>query len=336
MNKNLAAILRYLVFAGIAGFLLWYIFREENIYNLLDQARKMNYWFILVSMVASVPAYIIRARRWNIMLDSLGYKTTLLNSTKAVSIGYLANLAFPRLGEVTRCTILNRTNKIPLNTLIGTVVAERAIDVICLLVLIFTVIVLRIETLGQFLIDNIFNPMGQKIGNLAGNPIFIVGMLLGLAALIIGFRLLVSRSKFGAKIKGFVADFTSGVMTVFRLKKAGQFWLLTLVMWAFYFLMMYVCFFGIPVVAGLGFVDSLFLFVMGSIGMAAPTPGGAGTYEFAITEALKFIGIAAQQGLVLATVFHLSQIATTCILGVTSLVTLPAKKTNGQATSTAK
>jgi uncharacterized protein (TIRG00374 family) len=333
LNKTLAAVLRYVVFAGIAAGLLLYIFREEDINKLLEQAKKMNYSWILLSMMVSVPAYFIRAWRWNLLLNSLGYKTTLVNSTKAVSIGYLANLAFPRLGEVTRCTILNRTNKIPLNTLIGTVVAERAIDVICLLILIFTVVVLRLETLGQFLIHNFFNPIGQKIGNAATNPVFIIVALVGLAAIIFGFRYLIRSSKFGAKLRGFVADFTSGLTAVFRLKKLRLFLVLTLFMWVVYFLMMYVCFFGIPVVASLGFVDSLFLFVMGSIGMAAPTPGGAGTYEFAIVEALKFIGIAASQGLVLATVFHLSQIATTCILGVGSLLTLPSKHNDGQATS---
>lgn len=335
MNKQLASILRYLVFAGIAGFLLWYIFRGEQPDKLWEQAKKMNYIWILISMLVSVPAYFIRARRWNIMLDSLGYKTSMANSSKAVSIGYLANLAFPRLGEVTRCTILNRTNKIPINTLIGTVVAERAIDVICLLLLIFIVVVAQIETLGQFLITNFFNPIGNKIGNLATNPLFIIGVLVGLIVLIVVFRLVVARSRFGSKLKGFIGDFTAGVTTVFKLKKAGQFWFLTLLMWTFYFLMMYVCFFGIPEIASFGFIDSLFLFVMGSIGMAAPTPGGAGTYEFAITEALKFLGVGAQQGLVLATVFHLSQIATTCILGVISLLTLPTQS-HGQAKGSAK
>lgn len=336
MNKNLAAVLRYLVFAGIAGFLLWYIFKGEDIDKLVAYARKMDYRWILLSMAVSVPAYFIRARRWNLLLDSLGYKTTLANSTKAVNIGYLANLAFPRLGEVTRCTILNRTNKIPLNTLIGTVVAERAIDVICLLALIVAVILLRIETLGNYMIQNIVKPIGDKMAAIAGNTLYMVIIGVSILALFVAFRIVVQRSKFGQKVKGFVADFTSGLTAVFRLKRLGFFWLLTTAMWVVYFLMMYVCFFGIPEIATLGFVDSLFLFVMGSIGMAVPTPGGVGSYEFAITEALKFIGIGAQQGLVLATVFHISQIATTCLLGAVSLLTLPKKTvSNEQAASAA-
>ena len=149
MNKTLAAVLRYFVFAGIAVGLLWYIFKDQNIGELVESAKQVNYMFILASMTVSLPGYVIRAKRWNLLLESLGYKTTLLNSTKAVSIGYFANLAFPWLGEVLRCTVLNRTNKIPLNTLIGTVVAERTIDVICLLILIVTVVLLRIETLGN-------------------------------------------------------------------------------------------------------------------------------------------------------------------------------------------
>lgn len=335
MNKTVAAVLRYLVFAGIAAGLLWYIFHGQDIGQLVESARQVNYWFILASMLVSIPGYVIRAMRWNLLLDSLGYKTTTLNSTKAVGIGYFANLAFPRLGEVLRCTVLNRTNKIPLNTLIGTVVAERAIDVICLLILIVTVVVLRIETLGQYLITNFFNPMGEKIGKLASSPLFIGAAVIGLIALIVGFRLLITKTKFGAKVKGFVADFTSGLTAVFRLKKIGLFLLLTVMLWTVYFGMMYVCFFGIPLVLSLDVVDGLFLFVMGSIGMAAPTPGGAGTYHIAVVEGFKLINLSAQQGLVLATVFHLSQVATTCIVGVASVLTLPKKIISvGQAANT--
>ncbi|UPT67590.1 MAG: flippase-like domain-containing protein [Sphingobacteriales bacterium JAD_PAG50586_3] len=242
MNKTLAAVLRYVVFAGIAAGLLWYIFRGQDLGQLLESAKQVNYVFIMASMAVALLGYVIRAKRWNLLLESLGYKTTLLNSSKAVGIGYFANLAFPRLGEVLRCTVLNRTNKIPLNTLIGTVVAERAIDVICLLILIVTVVILRIETLGQYLITNFFNPMGEKIGKLASNPLFIGIAIVGVVAIIVGIRLLITKTNFGAKLKGFIADFTSGLTAVFRLKKIGQFLVLTLLLWTVYFGMMYVCF----------------------------------------------------------------------------------------------
>lgn len=334
MNKTFAAVLRYFVFAGIAAGLLWYIFHGQDLGQLVESAKQVDYYWILASMAVSLPGYVIRAKRWNLLLESLGYKTTLLNSSKAVGVGYFANLAFPRLGEVLRCTVLNRTNKIPLNTLIGTVVAERTIDVICLLILIVTVVTLRIETLGQYLITNFFNPMGEKIGKLASSPLFIGAAIIGIVLLIIGFRLLITRTKFGARVKSFVADFTSGLLSVFRLKKIGQFLVLTFLMWTVYFGMMYVCFFGIPLVSTLDIVDGLFLFVMGSIGMAAPTPGGTGTYHLAVVEGFKLINLSAQQGLVLATVFHLSQVATTCIVGVTSVLTLPKKIISGQASNT--
>jgi hypothetical protein len=334
LNKTLAAVLRYFVFAGIAAGLLWYIFHGQDLGQLVESAKQVDYYWILASMAVSLPGYVIRAKRWNLLLESLGYKTTLLNSSKAVGIGYFANLAFPRLGEVLRCTVLNRTNKIPLNTLIGTVVAERTIDVICLLILIVTVVALRIETLGQYLITNFFNPMGEKIGKLASSPLFIGAAIIGIVLIIIGFRLLITKTKFGARVKSFVADFTSGLLSVFRLKKIGQFLVLTFLMWTVYFGMMYVCFFGIPLVSTLDIVDGLFLFVMGSIGMAAPTPGGTGTYHLAVVEGFKLINLSAQQGLVLATVFHLSQVATTCIVGVTSVLTLPKKIISGQASNT--
>lgn len=332
MNKKLAAAIRYLVFAGIAVALIWFIFRDQDIDELLAAANKINYWWIALSMLVSVPGYIIRGARWNLLLKGLGYNPSLLNATKAVSMGYLFNLAFPRLGEVTRCTVLNRQEKIPLNTLIGTVVAERAIDVLCLLLIIFFVVLAGAEMLGKHLNNLLIVPLQHKLSQLANNHILIIILLLGAIAALVVLRILIRRSKFGEKIKGFIGDFTTGITSVFRMKKQGRFWLLTVLLWCVYFFMMYVCYFGIPELLKLSFIDSLFVFVLGSLGMAAPTPGGAGTYELTATAGFTLVGVAAQDGLVMVTVFHISQILTSIILGIISLLTLSkSKKPDGQA-----
>lgn len=331
MNKKLAATIRYVVFAGIAIALIWFIFRDQNIDELLAAANKINYWWIGISMLVSVPAYVIRAARWNLLLKVLGYNPSLLNATKAVSMGYLFNLAFPRLGEVTRCTVLNRQEKIPLNTLIGTVVAERAIDVLCLLLIIFFVALAGAEMLGKHLNNLLIVPLQHKLGQLANNTLLMVIIAVIAVAALVTLRILIRRSKFGEKIKAFIVDFTSGITSVFRMKKQSRFWLLTILLWSFYFAMMYVCYFGIPELLKLSFIDSLFVFVLGSLGMAAPTPGGAGTYELTATAGFTLVGVAAQDGLVMVTVFHISQILTSIILGTISLLTLSkSKKPDGQ------
>lgn len=337
MNKKLAAAIRYLVFAGIAVALIWFIFRDQNIDELLAAAHKINYWWIAISMLVSVPGYIVRGARWNLLLKGLGYNPSLINSTKAVSMGYLFNLAFPRLGEVTRCTVLNRQEKIPLNTLIGTVVAERAIDVLCLLLIIFFVVFAGADMLGKHLNNLLIVPMQEKLSQLANNTLLIVILVVVAIAGLVALRLVITRTAFGAKVKGFIGDFTSGITSVFRMKHQGRFWLLTVLLWSVYFAMMYVCYFGIPELLKLSFIDSLFVFVLGSLGMAAPTPGGAGTYELTATAGFTLVGVAAQDGLVMVTVFHISQILTSIILGTISLLTLSkSKKPDGQAEPAAK
>lgn len=331
MNKKLAAAIRYALFAGIAVVLIWFIFRDQDIDQLLAAANKINYWWILFSMLVSIPGYIIRGARWNLLLKTLGYNPSLTNATKAVSMGYLFNLAFPRLGEVTRCTVLNRQEKIPLNTLIGTVVAERAIDVVCLLLIILFVVFAGADMLGKHLNQLLLVPLQTKLSGIADNTILLVALVALAIVGLVALRLVITRTSFGAKVKGFIGDFTSGITSVFRMKNQGRFWLLTLALWFVYFAMMYVCYFGIPELLKLSFIDSLFVFVLGSLGMAAPTPGGAGTYELTATAGFTLVGVAAQDGLVMVTVFHISQILTNIIMGTISMLTLSKTKIDGQA-----
>lgn len=335
--KKLAPILRLLVFAAIAAGLTWFVFKDLSLQQILDTLKTLHWGWIVASIVIGFVAYPVRAMRWKLLIEATGHNTSLLNATKAVGVAYLANLALPRLGEVTRCTILAQREKIPLNILIGTVIAERAIDVITLLILIITVALLRIETIGAYFWKNTFAPLFAKLGSAANNTYLMMVVVL---VLLIGAALVwyvITKTKFGEALKKLWLGFQEGLLSVRKVKNKPAFIAQSIGLWLIYYSVMYVCFFAVPDDLNVGPIDMLFLFVMGAIGMAAPTPGGTGTYHIAVVEGFKIVGIGAVLAGVLATIFHLSQIIMMIVMGVASLLMLSKKtSTNEQATSHSK
>ena len=113
MQKKLTAILRYALLLFIGMMLLWLAFRGIDVRSTLNEFRNIDYGWLSVSILVSVIAFFSRARRWNLLIHPLGYRPQLTDTSNALMVGYLANLAVPRLGEVTRCGSLNRTSKVP-------------------------------------------------------------------------------------------------------------------------------------------------------------------------------------------------------------------------------
>jgi len=130
MNLSLISVLKYILLLSVAVLLLFFAFRNVSIRIIVDEMMKANVWWLLVSTTVSFIALISRAYRWKLLIEPLGYQPSLKNTTYAVMVGYLANLAFPRLGEVTRCGSLSTAEDIPFSKLLGTVVVERVIDVL--------------------------------------------------------------------------------------------------------------------------------------------------------------------------------------------------------------
>ena len=136
MKRILISILKYTLSLAIAILLLWYVFKDIDWSKMQQDLQNADYKWVLASIVISLISHLLRSLRWNLILQPLGYSPKVSNTFVAVMVGYLANFVYPRLGEVTRCGILHRIEKIPFKTSIGTVIAERAFDLITLLFLI--------------------------------------------------------------------------------------------------------------------------------------------------------------------------------------------------------
>lgn len=252
-------------------------------------------------------------------------------------IGYFANLALPRLGEVTRCGILNKYEKIPVNKSFGTVIAERSIDMIVFLLLFFINLWVFWEQLSGYVSANVFNPMSERfsaIGN-SSAQLWIIGSVFAVLAVSwFVIRNFYREAKFYLKIKNILKGFVEGFKSVLQVKQIGLFILYSVMIWVMYYLMVYVCFFSMAETAGLGFGPGLAVLIFGSIGIMV-VQGGIGVYPAIVAETLAIYGIAEVKGYALGWLTWSAQNVMIVGLGVLSLILLPLltrKRKNEQAT----
>ena len=250
---------------------------------------KADYSWLLLSLVFAIISHIFRALRWNLLINSLNYKTKVSTTFYAVMIGYMANTAVPRMGEIVRCGVLSRKEKIPFNTLFGTVISERIFDLIVLFLIIFLVIIFQINSLNDFIIQ-IFGPAINSLSsNLVGLLIFAGVTILSIALLIFIVKILKERIKklpFFKKIQEFFYGLMDGVKTIMLLHQKWLFLLYTFLIWLFYAIMVYLPFFMLKETSDLNFVNALTVLAIGSLGIVAPVPGGIGAYHFIIKAVL--------------------------------------------------
>ena len=132
MKKKIISFLQYIFFLLIGLGLLYLVFRKLDLQEVGNEIAHARYEWLLLSILLGLVSHIARAFRWNILIRSMGYEAKAKTTFYAVMIGYLANGAFPRLGEVTRCGVLSKKTGVPFNALIGTVISERMFDLFVL------------------------------------------------------------------------------------------------------------------------------------------------------------------------------------------------------------
>ena len=284
------------------------------------EVRNANYFWILLAMVAGVLSHFVRALRWNILIHSMGFKTEALSTFHAVMSGYIANLVVPRLGEVTKCAVLSKSKGIPFNSLAGTMVAERFVDMLTLGLLMLFTIVLQFSFLKNFLFDFFFEPLLDKgISNLlilgiAGGIFFIL-----MVFFVIWFRNLLRKAQpgsFGYKLRRQLRGFANGIKTLWMMGHKSLFLIYTLIIWVLYFFTAYLGFFAIDATSHLLPLAGITLLVVGSLGIVAPVPGGIGTYHFiTILTLTQLYGIASEPATSYAYISHAMQMVLIILTG---------------------
>ena len=326
MKKKLFTILQYIIFLGLGIFLAWWSLKDLNreekgqITIALSHAR---YWLIIPVFVILFLSHLVRAVRWKLLINSLGYHPRTDNTFFAVMIGYLTNLAIPRLGEILKCTMLARYEKIPAEKLVGTIILERIIDAISLLI-IFAVTLAIQPGIYTDLINAFFHsPRDPEKKKIPG--ILIAGTLVGIIIILVLLWMIIKKKTFAdviALFKKIGNSVWQGVSAVQHLKKRGLFLFYTLIVWGCYFFSTYVGFFALQETERYGLKEAFAVLSAGSVGVII-TPGGIGAYALLIKKTMELYGL--EEGIALAFGWILWLVQTFAVLigGIFSFVAIP-------------
>lgn len=309
--------------------MLWLVFRKLDPNVVLEEIRHARYQWLILSILFGIMSHIARAIRWNILIRSMGYETRTSTTFYAVMVGYFANTAFPRLGEVTRCGVLSKKTNVPFTALFGTVISERLFDFIVLVLIILGVIFFQLDFIRDF-VDKYF--LSNLSGMASSANIFIAVV----AVLLIFGMPLVLYFMFARQIRGmtiyqklsdFIRGLIEGVRTIQRIRQKWSFLLLTLIIWVLYSMMTYVAFFALTDTAHLTFLDGVTVMAIGSLGIVAPVPGGIGAYQFIVKAILvEVYGVASEPAASYSIIAWAAQILMIVIVGILSYYILVFKK----------
>ena len=324
MSSQAKVFVQYVVVIAITVLLIWFSLRGLQVGeggNKWDYLVKTWYaadkgWLFMMAFIAIVSHYV-RAIRWRMLLVPVGQHTSLNYSFLSLMVGYLVNLVIPRGGEVSRCYNLYKLDKVPVEISFGTVVLERIVDLLCLIIL----VALSFLVESQKLIDFI-NTLPINIGE-GGSKFRNLAYVIGIS--IVVFGILYWFVKKNKKANNFLVKtwngFKGGVLSVFQLQNKGLFIFYSILIWVLYFFMSYAVIKAFPATSVLGFHAVLSLFAIGSIAMAAPLPGGTGSYHVLVPQGLVFLYHIDQTDAVAFTfIFHGWQTIILIVAGVISLL----------------
>jgi uncharacterized protein (TIRG00374 family) len=310
---------RYLIVLTVGILLLYLAFKGQDLNKMISDLQKANFEWVILSIIIILIAHFLRAYRWNLMIGSLGHGTpSLMNTFHALIIGYLANLAFPRMGELARCTALNKSDKIPVTKLLGTVIAERVVDLLMLGLIFLLAILLEFKSLSGFLNEHVMSKFSGRIGEII---LVMLGLIL-LSVSSIFLLILIKKRKWGftERIFHFFSGMKAGVLSLKRLDNKIGFLLSSVLIWVLYGLSSYFCFFALSATSSLGPGAALSTLVFGSLAMIAPVQGGIGAFHWMVSEGLLAYGISKTDGLSYALLVHTSQTIIILFIGSLSLI----------------
>ena len=282
---------------------------------------KSKFWLIIPIFFILALSHFIRALRWRLIMEPLGYKTSIMNTFLAVLIGYLANLAIPRLGEVLKCTLLAKYEKVPAEKIVGTIVAERAFDVISLGIVFLLALTLQFNVIkaGWQQLQS-----GGSTATTSNNNLFIILGIIAFLVIVAVILFFTLRHKFESiisPIKKIIKGIWEGVISATKLKKHNLFFFYSFSIWFLYLLATYIGLYGTEGTAS-SFSTAISCLAYASIGMII-TPGGIGAYAFFMAKVLELNGIEYTLGLANGTLQWFSQMIIVIVLGGLALIMLP-------------
>ncbi|MBK8145287.1 MAG: flippase-like domain-containing protein [Bacteroidetes bacterium] len=324
MPKKIINIVTYLLTLGLCAFLIWLSVKDLNgddIAKIKAAVGKANYLLLVPILIMGFVSHWSRAVRWKYLMEPLDLFPSTANTLFAVMIGYLANLAFPRLGEVLKCTILSKYEKIPADKLVGTIIAERAFDMLCLLILFVLTFVVQIDLAWEYM-QSLIQRFQQKEGSSGNGGTIILAVIVLLIVLAVLFRKKIGGLAFVVKIKQVFANILSGILSFKNMKNKKGFVFHTILIWSMYMGMIMIGFYSIEETSMLTYKTGFSVLSFGSVGMIV-TPGGIGAYTLLVEEIVSLYGIEKAISVAISWIIWLVPTFIILVGGAISLLLLP-------------
>ena len=325
MKKRISQLLQYVIFLGGGIFLVWWQLKSMNLeeknefYNAIKNA---NFWILIPISIMSIMSHISRSMRWKLLMEPLDFHPKLRNVFMVTMVGYLANAAIPRLGELLKCTFLARYEKLKLDKLVGTIILERSFDLVCYAIFIAFTILIQIKIIGSFAtekLDRLFQ----------GNPTLTflkLGLVIG-AIILFWFvmRWIIKKNpqnKLINKINLIIKGVLEGLSTIKHMKKKRAFLMHTIFIWCMYLGQIYLGFWGLDSTASLGIGAACSVLSLATLSMIV-TPGGIGSFPIFVMQTLMIYGLTSAQGKAFGWLMWSASTGLIVLVGFVSLLLLP-------------
>ena len=298
------------IFIGV--FCIYYSFKDISFSEFKEYFTKINYLWVFVGIFLGALSHISRSYRWKFLIEPLGYKLGFINSVLTVFSAYLINYTVPRAGDIARGTMISKYENIPFEKAIGTIVAERAVDVLCILIIILIGLIKEFDKISNKLIDFVEESDFSTV------------ILSVLIAVIVTATVyfVIKRFKFYKKIKSFLSGLIDGITIIFKMKNRNQFIFHSIFIWLMYVLMFYFTSKAFVDLNQVTFFQLTISFTLAALSIMLSN-GGIGIYPLAVEESLGWYGVQSATGLAFGWVMWLSQTLMVVIFGGLSLFILP-------------
>jgi len=325
LKRWITKFLQYIFFPAIGITIVWWLFRDQTLSEIIDVLENdINYFWIIISIVLGILSHVSRALRWQQLIRATGENAGFNNSFWAVMTGYFINLLVPRMGEISKCGVISKYEKISFTKVVGTVVVERLFDMLMLVVLFFVVLVLQFEVLRSFLVKyvDLVKMYDRLLSPVTWGVIFLI------LVLVYVFRKTRHSLKIFHDFASLWEKFKQGFFSIGKVENIWLFWAYTIFMWIMYFGMIYVAFFSFKDTSHLGIGAGLTILLTGSLGMMLPVQGGIGTWHAMVIATLAIYGVNHDMAAIFALLVHGAQTLMLIVMGILAFIILPLTNRN--------
>lgn len=287
-ESTLSKVLKIVIPLVIGVVVLWFLYRDTDFNKMWETIKDANFGILALSLIFGPLGNIIRGFRWKLLIEPLGYNPSVKTLIYSVLGSYAVNIAIPRGGEVWRCAIVAKQEKIPFSKLIGTMLLDRLSDTATVIAIILLACCFNLNVFVSYIENN--QAILEMLNKFISSPWLIGGLILLIIFLVLVFTVF-KNNKIVRKVINFLNDIWNDMKTIFKMKHKGQFLLYTLGIWVCYFLYFYITFFAFDFTRHLGITAGLIGFALSSLSMAIPTNGGMGVWHAAVVLSLGLYGV---------------------------------------------